>query len=219
MVAGEIHSVALGNPRQTIELAQHLVDSGLIRYISGTWTLPTVMVAGDLPRSTAAAMNARIARLSAHARFLAEAQALAFYETLSVQDHQALLPNASSGEIELALTELTTAQALVRDGATYMLANRVWIAAFIAELDPEQKLARHRALAAMYAQQNIVAFIHHAFSCGMEEEGLEALGKHNDIRRSEADLMRLVQQNVGKLTWCYPVRCQLMIDIHAASRW
>jgi hypothetical protein len=204
MLAGEIQRIALGNPRQTLELAQHLVDRGLIRYISGSWTLPSVLAAGDLPRSMAAAMHARIARLSADARFLAEAQALAYYETLSAQDYQSLLPAASPAEIELALSELVTAQALVRDGAAYRLANRVWIAAFSAEIDPEQAKVCHRALTAMYAAQASIATVHHAFSCGMVKEGLAALDRRNEQYRSATDYTRLVEQNVAKLTWCYP---------------
>mgnify|MGYP003444457434 FL=1 len=204
MLAGEIQRVALGNPRQTLELAQHLVDRGLIRYSSGSWRLPSALSADDLPRSTAAAMQARITRLSAHARLLAEAQALAFYETFSDADYHALLPEASSSEIELALTELLTEQALVRDGEVYRLANRVWIAALSAGLDPERQRSLHHALALLYRAKTSFAFIHHAFLCGMENEALDALDMRNELYKSEADYMKLVEQNVAKLVWCYP---------------
>jgi serine/threonine protein kinase len=204
MLASEIQRVALGNPRQTLELAQHLVDRGLIRYASGGWTLPRTLAADDLPRSAAAAMHARIGRLSAHARFLAEAQALAFYDTFTDQDYRALLPTLSALEIELALSELLTAQALVRDGVVYMLAHRVWIAALSAELDPEQTRLRHRALATLYASSSELAVIHHAFSCGLDEQGLDAIDTRNERHRTEADYMKLVEQNASKVLWCFP---------------
>jgi hypothetical protein len=226
MLTSEIQRVALGNPRQTLELAQHLVDRGLIRYTSGSWTLPRVLSTDDLPRSAAASMQVRIARLSTHARFLAEAQALAFYETFTDQDYRALLPTASSLEIELALSELLTAQALVRDGAVYMLANRVWVAALVAELDAEQTTLRHQALAAVYRAQASLAFIHHAFLCGQDTQALEAFDTRNELYRTEADYLKLVEQNVSKLIWCYPraiATAQALgrsaRDVHDLRRW
>jgi hypothetical protein len=80
MLSQEIHRIAAGNPRLSMELAQHLVDRSVIRYAAGTWTLPSRLSADDLPSSAAAATRARIELLSEQASFLAEAQALAFYE-------------------------------------------------------------------------------------------------------------------------------------------
>jgi hypothetical protein len=204
MLANEIHRVALGNPRQSLEMAEHLVARGVIRYVSGNWTLPSALSADDLPRSAAAAMSARIARMTPHARFLGGAHALAYYETLTDQDYRALLPDATSQDFDLALSELLTAQAVVRDGAVYMLANRVWAAAFVAELDPEQTRRCHCALAEMYAVKLSIGFIHHAFAGGLDQRGLEALDTRKEIQRTEADYMALLDQNPGKLMWVYP---------------
>ncbi|HKU43394.1 MAG TPA: serine/threonine-protein kinase, partial [Polyangiales bacterium] len=49
LAAGRIHGLAQGNPRATMELAQHLVDSGLARYEGGTWSLPHLLGSADLP--------------------------------------------------------------------------------------------------------------------------------------------------------------------------
>ena len=226
MLAGEIQRIALGNPRQTLEVAQHLVDSGLIRYAAGGWTLPSVLSADDLPASAAAALRARIARLSAHARFLAEAQALAFYEAFTEQHYRALLPTLSANEIELALSELLTAQALVRDGGLYLLAHRVWVAALTAGLDPEQTRLRHQALATMYTEQLHLPYIHHAFSADLDKQALKAFDSRNLLYRTEADYLKLVEQNVGKMVWCYPraIATAQAIgrsarDVHDLRRW
>jgi len=205
VLASEIHRVALGNPRQSLELAQHLVDRGSIRYTAGSWTLPVSLSADDLPRSTVLALRARIERLSPHARYLAEAQALAFYDTLTGADYHVLLPDASSTEIELALSELLTAQALVRDGDEYRLAHRMWIAALSGGVSEEQAKLRHRALAELYKRKLSLAFVHHAFLADMHQEALAALDARNEVYRSEADLYKLVEQNVSKLVWCYPL--------------
>ena len=204
MLSSEIHEVALGNPRESLELAQHLVDRGLIRYNAGSWTLPSRLSAEDMPRSTVAAMHARIEKLSQHARFMAEAQALAYYDTFTDEDYRLLLPGVSGAAIELALSELLTAQALVRDGAEYRLGHRIWVAALSDGLDPEQAKSCHRALAGLYLQKQSFAFIHHAFLCGMDEEGLQALDRRNETSLTEADYLKLVEQDVRKLQWCYP---------------
>jgi hypothetical protein len=203
-IASEIHRVALGNPGQSLEMAQHLVDRGVIRYASGNWTLPRALSADDLPRTAAAAMQARIGRMSPHAQFLGAAHALAFSDTLSEQDYRGLAPDVSSLDFDLALSELLTNQAIVRDGDNYTLANRVWTAAFLAGVDAEQTRACHTALAAMYAAKQSVGFIHHAFCAGLDQQGLEALDQRNNVERTEADYQALVEQNVSKMMWCYP---------------
>ncbi len=203
MLSDEIHDVAHGNPRDTLELAQHLVDRGLIRYGSGSWTLPSKLSASDLPRSAQAAMQARTARFSANARVLAEAQALAFYEAFSNDDYRALLPSASSRDVDLALSELLEAGAVLRDGSVYRLANRVWSAAFLAGLDEEQTKLRHRMLADMYEAKESLGSIHHAFAAGLDELGLAGMDRRKDVRRSEADMLKLAEQDAGRLMWCY----------------
>jgi hypothetical protein len=226
MLSEEVQRVALGNPRQSLELAQHLVERGLIRYASGSWTLPSRVSADDLPRTAGAALQARIARMSPHARFLAEAQALAFFETFADEDYRALLPDVGSQEVELALSELLAAQAVVRDGAVYLLANRVWTAAFLAELEPARIQRVHRALAAMYAAKLSLAFVHHAFSGGLDQQALEALDQRNDVYKVAADFTKLLDQNVGKLMWCYPRAIETALalgrsarDVHDLRRW
>jgi predicted ATPase len=102
MLAGELHAISAGNPRECMDAAQHLVDRGVIRYASGTWTLPNRLASADLPRDAGATKRARLELLSAGARCLAECQALAFYESLRDADYRALLPAASSGEVEEA---------------------------------------------------------------------------------------------------------------------
>lgn len=128
----------------------------------------TKLSADDLPRSTAATMHARILRFSAHARFLA--QALAFDEEFSDADYRTLLPSTSSRDVELAMFELLGAAALMRDGAMYRLANRVWSAAFVAALDAEQTKLTHRALTAIDAGRDDTGFTHHAFAAGLDEQ-------------------------------------------------
>jgi hypothetical protein len=204
MLSEEIYRVARGNPSQTLELAQHLADRGVIRYASGGWTLPDKLSADDLPKSASAAMRERISRFGLLTRFLAQAQALAFYEEFTDDDYRALLPAASAREVDIAVSELLEAGALIRDGAVYRLTNRVWSAAFLAELDEEETKARHRALASMYeGRVSPIPFVHHAFSGGLDEKALGAFELNEEVLRDEAEILKLAEDG-GRLNWCYP---------------
>jgi ABC-type transporter Mla MlaB component len=204
MLAQEIHQVAQGNPRQSMDMAQHLVDRGVIRYAAGTWTLPSRLSADDLPRNSADAMRARIEALSPHARFLAEAQALAFYESLRDQDYRALLPELGSQQIEQALSELLEIQVLIGDGTSYTLANRLWSVTLCAALQPDDAARRHRALASMYEPDSRIAFIYHAFAAGLDERGLEGLNRLFGDSSAKIDHGRLLELNIGKMAQWLP---------------
>ena len=204
MLSDEIQRVALGNPRHTLDMAEHLVERGTIRYAAGNWILPAALSRDDLPRSAAAGLHARLGRLSAAARRLAEAQALAFFDTFSDADYRLLLPEVSALEAERAISELLEAQVIVRDGALYLLANRGWTQALVEALDAERTVQTQRALAALCEAKQHFGFIHHAFAAGMDQEALKILDLRNDVVRSEADYKSLYDQNVGKLLWTYP---------------
>jgi hypothetical protein len=226
MLANEIYEVALGNPRQCMDMAQHLVDQQLIRYAAGTWTLPSRLSADDLPRSAADAMRVRIQRLSSLARFLGEAQALAYYDTFTALECRALLPEASSELIDAALSELLSVRALVTDGSTYSLANRVWTAAFVAGLDAGELERRHRALAEVYRDKSGSALIHHLFAGGLHEQGLDVMLTKNRGYDKGVDHDRVVKENVGKMIWCCPLAIDTALrlgrsarQVHEVRRW
>ncbi|MEY4507925.1 MAG: hypothetical protein RLZZ450_47 [Pseudomonadota bacterium] len=61
-----------GNPAYCLELAQHVVHSGLARYVEGGWVLPTELDADSLPRSRQAGLLTRLERLPTAARLLAQ---------------------------------------------------------------------------------------------------------------------------------------------------
>jgi len=204
MLAEEIQRIALGNPRHTLELAEHLVQRGTIRYAAGSWIVPSALSSEDLPPSAAAALRARLERLTDEARRLAEAQVLAFSGTFSDADYRQLAPDLSAMQTEGAIAELLEAQVIIRDGSAYLIANRVWTQALRDALDPQRTLRAHRALAAMYQKAQFIGFIHHAFAANMDQEALQALDLRNTLYRSEADYRTLSNLNVGKLLWCYP---------------
>ncbi|HKU40274.1 MAG TPA: protein kinase [Polyangiales bacterium] len=225
MLTGEIYTLARGNPRHSMDLAQHLVDRRAITYAAGTWTLPSALSTSDLPSSVEEAIQARVARLSPHARFLAEAQALAFTDVFAHEDYRALCPEVDASRIEAAIAELLSAQALVSYGRTYALANRIWSDVLIARLRPNESVRHHRALAELYKPNSNVAWIHHLFAADLEQEGLQAVQARQRIAAT-SDGKLAVQSNVGRLAPVYFRSIELAIrfgrsrrEVHDLRRW
>jgi serine/threonine protein kinase/ABC-type transporter Mla MlaB component len=218
MLAREIYAVTAGNPRQCMDTAQHLVERGLVRYAVGTWTIASRLSAADLPRTGDAAMRARLSALSPQARFIAEAQALALSDAWTDSDYGELLPDVSSSQLERALSELLEAQVLVADRATYRLGTRLWSTVLVAELEPRQLELRHRALAALYRDKVSIAFIHHTFASGQDEEGLAALQKMNADHAKNIDSQQVLADNISKMFECYPRALETAQRIGVSAR-
>lgn len=105
-----LHSLSGGNPQTCMELARHLVDSGVIRFKAGVWVLPQELLPEELPADIGQALDARLKRLDAGARKLAEAlcvhrgtlsreRCLQFAEAERLQDPEAALHALEREEI------------------------------------------------------------------------------------------------------------------------
>jgi eukaryotic-like serine/threonine-protein kinase len=70
-VSDWLFKVAAGNPKLTLQLADHLLAQGVVRYVGGTWVLPMTLPQ-DLPPSAAEALQVRLEQMSEPARALAE---------------------------------------------------------------------------------------------------------------------------------------------------
>jgi hypothetical protein len=193
-LAEDVHAIVGGNPRQSIALAQYLVDRGTITYEAGIWTLPSVLSEQDLPRSAEHAVRARLDRLGPLARRLAELHALSFVERLSDHHYRALAGGADAAAVDAAINELVAQQALTGDGNHFALANRIWRAALERGLDDDARSERHRALSVLFRAHSEFAWIHHAFAAGGSDEfpALDALvSRYRTL--SEAELHQLAQ--------------------------
>lgn len=59
-ISGWIQEIAHGNPRISMELAQHLVDQGIVSYRGGAWKLPESVREQSLPPSLEQALDMRV---------------------------------------------------------------------------------------------------------------------------------------------------------------
>lgn len=222
----ELQRLAHGNPGQSMEILQWLVDRRVVRYAAGSWTLPSQLSAGDLPDSAAVALQGRIDALSEHAQFLAEAHALAYYEELGAPDYYVLLPQCTPRVVDEAIDELVWAGAVAITGESYTLANRVWTAAFVERLSSAQAEARHRALIRVYEATSTMAAIHHAFAGGLQEHGLQLMLQQHKQLQGEYNHKELLERNVGKMMWCAAPAIETALrtgcsprEIHELRRW
>jgi tetratricopeptide (TPR) repeat protein len=178
LLAARLHGVSRGNPRECMDLAQHLIDARRIAYVGGSWTLPSSIEAHDLPHSAAQAFCERVLSRSPLARWLAVTQSLASHDAFTREQYAAIAGGAERERVDAALDELVANQILLSDGRVFALSHGKEVTAGLsAGDDPAERARRHRVLAELYAQaaDGEVATIHHLLSGGQYERGLERL--------------------------------------------
>jgi hypothetical protein len=202
-LARELHAITLGNPGDTMEIAQYLVDRGLISYSAGSWRLPSTLQASDLPASTEEALRAQLSSLSPSARMLAEAQALAYSDTFDQEAYRQLRPTADTQQTDRALTELLQLGVVTPAGELYVLANRVWAAALLTQLDAATCKEHHRALAELYTTRSQSARIYHLFAADEDALGLDEFNKRHKSYEKAFDEKVLLDADLWKLLASY----------------
>jgi hypothetical protein len=175
LLADGIHAVAQGNPRASMDVAQHLVDKDVIRYEGGAWTLPERLAPSDLPESAEAALSARVEGLAALPRWLAQAQALATHATFTRDDYAGLRPDLPAAEIDAALGELVSAQLVEGDGRLYTLSSQSARRALTASSAPEEAATHHAALGRLYEGRLTFGVVRHALLGGQEARALDEI--------------------------------------------
>ena len=143
-VSDWLFKVGGGNPKLTLQLADHLLAQGVVRYVAGTWVLPTTLPQ-DLPPSAAAALRVRLKQLSDDARALVEllcvSRAAASAER--ILDLAQRPPAAVFG----ALEELVRAGVLESAGDEYAFAQDALRESLLESLPPERRRQLHAAWA------------------------------------------------------------------------
>jgi tetratricopeptide (TPR) repeat protein len=106
-----------GNPGRLMALCEHLVHSGVVRWIEGAWVLPQEITSLELPDTQQRLIEANVARLSAEARSLASALSVV-EEALSLELCAALSPLPQQAMFA-ALNELSVSGVLVASDDMY----------------------------------------------------------------------------------------------------
>jgi hypothetical protein len=178
VLADRLHTIALGNPRETLALAQHLVDHGSVRYRDGRWSLPEELDASALPASAADAFAARVAGLAQLARCLAESHALLGACTLRRRDYAVLAGDAPARELDAAISELVSCEVVQSDGEFYWLSHRALADALCEQLDGAKAPQRHLALYELYRREpnaHPYLLVPHLLAAGRHEQAFDLL--------------------------------------------
>jgi hypothetical protein len=176
LCATRIHSLSHGNPRAAMELAQHLVDTGRARYQAGSWGLPAALDDGDLPRTLAASLAARLRNLGDDARELCDVLALA-EEPLPLASYAAASSHRDMKRVYRALDELVAARILIADREQYDFAQRGFLAVVRDSIDAERSAAIHVRHAELLAGNggDVLRRAQHLFAAGRDAPAIDLL--------------------------------------------
>ncbi len=190
LLADRLQGIAQGNPRAIMQLAQHLVDKGLIRYQAGAWTLPSRIDARDLPGTLTEALKAKTEKLNPSASQLAQTLALSPEDTFGFDECLGLVGEPDKALLLQSINELVTSGVISTDGQYVSLSRQGWVSPLTDDLAEEPRRAYHRKLAEVFSQRGSSDFrvALHLFAAGEEERGLDVL-----IRDAEASQKDLVQ--------------------------
>jgi hypothetical protein len=177
LVSDRIHQLAVGRPRETMALVQHLLNAGHVRYSEGNWVLPGDLSAADLPASAEDALRLRVARLGPLARRLAEAHALALEAALTRADYLALGAPAQIDEVDAALVELVEQGVLAGHGERFTLSRLGVARNLISQLSAADAVERQRALTALCVgtKRPLLFEVHHRLQSADHARALERL--------------------------------------------
>jgi hypothetical protein len=153
-VSDWLYRVAHGNPKLTLELAEHLMNRGIVRYVDGTWVVPSDDISEPVPQTMAEAMMLRLSGMSPAALALAE---LCCVRRGGVSAEDCLeLAQAPAEEVFRALEELVRAGVLESAGREYVFAQPTLRKAMQRSLSPERSQELHRDWAEqLLAQRSI----------------------------------------------------------------
>jgi serine/threonine protein kinase/predicted ATPase len=186
LLADRIYAVSKGNPRETMELAQHLVDRKIVRYQSGGWKLPVAIDESDLPHSLTEALRLKAHPLDAAALELARTMALSSDQWFSIEECAVLAGHSDTARLTLALNELVASEVLAARGAYYALSHPAWISALNEGLEGGVQRDRHLRLAEVFGRRGNKRLqdVLHLLGAGQEERALDRfLVEYQEIRR------------------------------------
>lgn len=188
-VAHKLHAISQGNPRDTLQLAQYLVDKEVARYRAGAWTLPARFNDGDLPASMALALRAQIDALEPVARRLARLIALAMDRDLAFEECATLFADVPAKRVHDRLDDLVAGQLLERDGDHYRVSHSGVYVALEQSLTGDEARRIHRLLAQLFARRgdDELRRALHLFRADDGEAGLDILVPYAQDSQARTD--------------------------------
>ena len=178
LIAGRIHLLAQGNPRATMELAQHLVSRGLIRHEAGAFSLPDALDEREMPPTLSSALRERIDALANDARELCHVVQVTEGDAFTLADYAGFTLHGDEARVFAALDELVAARVLIVEGDRYHFSQRGFSAVVAESLaaDAAERLHARVARALADTGGDVRRRAHHLLASGANElEAVELL--------------------------------------------
>ena len=178
LVAGRIHGLAQGSPRAIMELAQHLVTSGVARYRGGGFALPESLSDQELPETLLSSLQQRLGRLSEDARELCRILYITDGDAPTVDVYPRLTTAGDAARAFRALDEAIAARVIVVEGDRYCFSQQGFLAAVAATMAPSDAPPVHARVAAWLDQTggDVLRRAHHLLASeGGHERDREAV--------------------------------------------
>lgn len=178
-LAHRLYAISRGNPRDTMQLAQHLVDNGAVRYQAGGWSIPEHFDAAELPSSMAQALRMRIEALNPDARRLACTLAFEPSQRFTFEECLALTAHQKPALLMQSLDELIRSEIVQSAGRRYALLGQSLGSVLTHGLDSDQEREAHAKLAEVFAARGDgLRLAEHLLRAGERERALDALVAH-----------------------------------------
>jgi hypothetical protein len=174
--------VSAGNPLVCIELLDHLIDAGTIRYDGGVWLLPEDPAAQGLPETLTATLEARLDALHPRAREIAELLTL-FDAPLPIEQCIELAEGGRDQGVFGAVDELILHGLLVGDGTSHRLAHEQLREVIRRGMDESRRISLHRRIGELLVSQwpqtnaEILEAAYHLIEGGEAARGASLLRK------------------------------------------
>lgn len=146
-----MHRMTGGNPLLCTELARHLVDREVVRYVGGMWVIPQAIAVDDVPRGLPAAMDARIRSLTPSARELAEVLSVHGGE-IPLELCVLLADSDVAEDVFASLDELVFAEVLVGSVHGYRFRHNGLREALLRNLDEARRRELHLRVGAALSE-------------------------------------------------------------------
>ena len=193
LLVDHVHRISGGVPDHIVQLTQHLVDSGHLRYEAGAWTIREDVDAAGLPQSLDETLNAKLAALSPSALTLCTSLGLAPEISVDLAD-LACLANVSDRQAVLSdLDRLVSADILETDGLYYRLRHSSLESALVERLDLPTRQRIHGRLAEMFGRRNrrSILPVYHLALSGDLDSAIDALTSDLGMRSDQATAAEL----------------------------
>ena len=152
LLTDRIHAISGGHPQWVMQLAEHLVERGTVRYEAGAFIVPEQLDLSDIPRTLYGAVLGRLAAADHTARTLADAfmfEPGAWYGARELAASTAL----AAADAELALDELVQIGVLASDGQRFGLRHHALASALREQAGPALHALWHGRLARLFEQR------------------------------------------------------------------